>query len=103
MAQTQFNQNLENADRILCFHINETSQIQIIRLRNIPKLKYQRVIFPGERLFFEAVPNAVLEIYSCKDGQKNLSSVQLCDRIQVNQESSILKPSNEASLDYICL
>ncbi|MFB2919979.1 DUF1830 domain-containing protein [Aerosakkonema funiforme] len=103
MAQTQFNQNLENTDRILCFHINESSQIQIIRLKNIPQLKYERVIFPGERLFFEAVPNAVLEIYSCKDGQKNLSSVQLCDRIRVNQESSTLKPSNQTSLGYICL
>jgi hypothetical protein len=47
---------------ILCLHINITQKIQIIRIPNIPNLPLERVIFPGQRLMFEAEPEAKLEI-----------------------------------------
>jgi hypothetical protein len=49
---------------ILCFHINTSSKIQIISLKNMPNLTWERIIFPGERLMFEALPDAQLEIKS---------------------------------------
>ena len=48
--------------KILCLHINITQKIQIIRIKNIPNLHLERVVFPGQRLMFEAVPEANLEI-----------------------------------------
>ena len=47
---------------ILCLHINITRKIQIIRIPNIPNCHLERVVFPGQRLMFEAVPEAKLEI-----------------------------------------
>ena len=47
---------------ILCSHRNLTRQIQIIRLINSSDLHLEQVIFPGQRLLFETVPEAKLEI-----------------------------------------
>jgi hypothetical protein len=47
---------------ILCCYTNITRRIQIIRITNIPDSPWERVIFPGQSLMFEAVQNAKLEI-----------------------------------------
>lgn len=50
--------------RVFCCYVNVTLQLQIVRIANIPKFSLERVVFPGERLMFEALPDAKLEIYS---------------------------------------
>lgn len=52
----------EGDRKILCLHINTTRKIQIIRIPNISSCHLERVVFPGQRLMFEAVPEAKLEI-----------------------------------------
>lgn len=49
---------------VFCCYVNVTLQLQFIRITNIPHFYLERVVFPGERLLFEAVPDAQLEIYS---------------------------------------
>lgn len=51
-------------DCILCSYMNATSQIQIARISNVPRWYFERVVFPGERLLFETVPKAQLEIHT---------------------------------------
>lgn len=73
----------ETSAAILCCYINVTAHIQIARL---PKLKNgfsERVIFPGERLLFEATPEAQLEIHTAKPANIILSQKIPCDRLQV--------------------
>ena len=50
--------------QVLCCYVNATSQIQIARITNIPNWYFERVVFPGQRLVFEAHSSAVLEIHS---------------------------------------
>jgi hypothetical protein len=64
LAPSEKSLAFEGSNRILCAYINATSQIQIIRIKNIPKLHLERVVFPGQRLIFEAVSEANLEISS---------------------------------------
>lgn len=45
---------------ILCFYKNTTNQIQIARLSQ----QFEQVVFPGEQLLFEAIPEAELKIES---------------------------------------
>jgi hypothetical protein len=52
-------------DRTLCYYVNETGRVQLARITNIPDWWFERVVFPGQRLLFEAVPHAVLEIHVC--------------------------------------
>ncbi|PSB20917.1 DUF1830 domain-containing protein [Phormidesmis priestleyi ULC007] len=47
----------------LCY-INDTHKIKVPRIINISNWYFERVIFPGETLLFEALPKAQLEIYT---------------------------------------
>lgn len=62
--------------RILCYYHNDSGQIQIVRIENVPHWYFERVVFPGDRLLFEAVPSAILEIHS-----GGVTSALLEDRI----------------------
>ncbi len=69
---------------ILCGYHNPTPQVQIIRITNIPNWYFERVVFPGEQLVFEALPEAVLEIYSNDEMGSFLRSLLLGDWLRVN-------------------
>jgi len=69
---------------ILCSYKNKTAMVQIIRIINIPNWYFERVIFPGELLLFESLPEAVLEIYSSEEVNPFLSDRFLCDWLKVN-------------------
>lgn len=98
------NANSENLDKLICLHVNETRHIQIARLKNSNvDCQYERVVYPGERLLFEAVPDARLEIYTCMNGKQFLYDIALCDRICVNTNSQLLELANLPSPEYICL
>ncbi|NJK47381.1 DUF1830 domain-containing protein [Candidatus Gracilibacteria bacterium] len=69
---------------ILCCYVNATSQIQIARITNIAKWYFERVVFPGQRLVFEALPEALLEIHSGMMASAILSDTIPCDRLSIN-------------------
>lgn len=50
--------------RIVCCYVNATSSIQVARVTNIPGWYFERVVFSGQRLIFETVPDACLEIHT---------------------------------------
>lgn len=75
-----------NADsKILCCYVNATSQIQIARICNIPNWYFERVVFPGQRLVFEAMRAAALEIHTGMMASAILSDKIPCDRLQINE------------------
>lgn len=70
---------------ILCFYTNATSQIQITRITNISNMHFERVVFPGQRLLFEAVPNAKLEIHSVTMESAIITDRITCSCLRVNE------------------
>lgn len=75
----------DKQDSTLCCYVNATSQIQIARITNIPNWYFERVVFPGQRLVFEAVPEAVLEIHSGMMASAILSDTIPCSRLSVDK------------------
>jgi hypothetical protein len=73
---------------ILCCYVNSTSQIQVARITNIPNWYFERVVFPGQRLVFEAVPDAMLEIHSGMMASAILSDTIPCHRLGMQEESN---------------
>jgi hypothetical protein len=71
--------------RILCFYINATIRIQIIRITNIPDWYLERVVFPGQRLVFEAVKEAELEVYTNESATKILTNIIPCQQLRVTE------------------
>ncbi len=73
---------------ILCRYRNPSASVQIARISNISHWYFERVIFPGDSLLFEAVAEAKLEIYS-GDGITTLLADQIpCNRLQVATPTS---------------
>jgi hypothetical protein len=71
------------ANRILCCYINDTHKIKITRITNISNWYVERVVFPGEKLLFEALPEAQLEIYVTNFSTVALVEITTCDRLAV--------------------
>ena len=68
----------------LCCYVNATSQMQVARITNIPNWYFERVVFPGQRLVFEAVSEAMLEIHTGMMASAILSDKLPCHRLKVN-------------------
>lgn len=82
----------DSQNSILCCYVNATSKVQVARIANIPNWYFERVVFPGQRLVFETMPEALLEIHSGMMASAILSDKIPCERLQVNDE-----PSGDAS------
>lgn len=79
------------SERVLCYYANMTDQLQIVRLDSQVGDRFERLIFPKQRLLFEALPQALLEIYA---GASRIPLQRiLCSQIQVKET---LQPSPDA-------
>jgi len=84
---------------VLCCYVNATSQIQVARITSIPNWYFERVVFPGQRLVFEAIPEALLEIHTGMMASAILSDTIPCDRLRVQEvleEDLSLKPKTDS-------
>lgn len=75
--------------QLLCFYINATSRIQIIRITNIPNCHYchwEKVVFPGQKLLFETVADTKLEIHTSQNDVTVISDVIPCQQLRVTEE-----------------
>lgn len=70
---------------LLCCYVNATSQIQIARITNIPNWYFERVVFPGQRLVFEAVGGGLVEIHSGMMASAILSDTIPAERLAIDE------------------
>ncbi len=69
----------------LCSYHNPTHRVQVVRITNIQGWYFERVVFPQDRLLFEAPVGAELEIYQGEmNGLVTLWDRLECDRLRVN-------------------
>lgn len=73
---------------LLCCYVNITSKIQVARVTNIPDWYFERVVFPGQRLLFEAPGAAQLEIHTGMMASSILSDTIPCDRLLIDSEGN---------------
>ena len=89
---------------MLCCYVNATSQIQIARITNIANWYFERVVFPGQRLVFEAVSDALLEIHTGMMASAILSDTISCQKLQVEEQEpeseSTASPKAEATTSH---
>ena len=85
----------DSSGHLLCCYVNATSKIQIARISNIANWYFERVIFPGQRLVFEAPLEALLEIHTGMMATAILSDKIPCERLCVNDEEIALAGNQE--------
>jgi len=86
MVMAQIIDPLPNDKRnfLLCCYVNATSHIQIARITNIPNWYFERVVFPGQRLVFEGLGGALVEIHSGMMASSILSDTIPCERLAID-------------------
>jgi Domain of unknown function (DUF1830) len=94
MAQILDPLPLESSSHILCCYVNATSQIQVARITNIRNWYFERVVFPGQRLVFEALPEGLLEIHTGMMASSILSDTIPCYRLQLEALDSLGEASS---------
>ncbi len=77
----------DETESILCCYVNATSQIQIARITNIANWYFERVVFPGQRLVFEANSNAILEIHCGMMASAILSDTIPCTKLNLQKDA----------------
>ena len=76
----------DQSEPILCCYVNATSKMQVVRVTNIQNWYFERVVFPGQRLMFEAAPEAQLEIHTGMMASAILSDTIPCERLAVDSQ-----------------
>jgi hypothetical protein len=87
MAQILDSLPSDQPDRLVCCYVNATSKIQIARIANVLNWYFERVVFPGQRLVFEAPSESVLEIHTGMMASAILSDKIPCDRLCLLEET----------------
>ncbi len=83
----------EDSAAIICCYVNASSKIQIARITNIPSWYFERVVFPGQRLMFEAVQAAQLEIHTGMMASAILSDTIPCSSLILESEPVVAESS----------
>jgi hypothetical protein len=91
----------EQLGKVLCCYVNATSKIQVARISNIPNWYFERVVFPGQRLVFEAPLEAHMEIHTGMMASAILSDTIPCDRLAIIEHSSSELDTNSVGADPI--
>lgn len=103
MVQTSTSLPGDWSDRILCYYENATTQVQIARIVNIPNWLFERVVFPRQRLLFEALPDALLEVRISTTASTSLLDQIPCLRLQVREgmhkELNFPEPTTDSAYD----
>lgn len=60
---------LDTSRQLLCCYTNATSKLQVIRIADIPDWRFEQVVFPKQRLLFEAPSNADIEVQTSYLGE----------------------------------
>lgn len=70
----------------LCHYKNVSNKLQILRIANVPNWYFEKVVFPGEALLFQAPPQGVLEVHTSAKVTTIVADTINCDRLRVQEQ-----------------
>ncbi|NJN30459.1 MAG: DUF1830 domain-containing protein [Synechococcales cyanobacterium RM1_1_8] len=83
---------------LCCCYINHTSKVQIARITNVPNWYFERVVFPGQRLMFEAPGSAQLEIHTGMMASSILSDSIACSKLEIGESDGAISLGVEVAI-----
>jgi len=82
----------EETAQILCYYVNDTCYVQIIRAMNGIRCDFERIIFSQERIIFAALPASYLEVTSFPINRMRSRKIN-CVSLHINLETQACKTS----------
>ena len=71
---------------ILCYYMNATKRIQVVRLSHLREGEWEHILFPAQNFMFEAPPEAMLEVYKSPALSIAPPEYILCRTLKVQSE-----------------
>ncbi|MEO0532298.1 MAG: DUF1830 domain-containing protein [Cyanobacteria bacterium P01_A01_bin.123] len=72
-----------------CYYANNSNHLQVARIANVSDWYFERIIFPGQRLMFDAPVDAHLEIYIDQMDRAVLANRIPCVQLQVQESRQL--------------
>jgi Domain of unknown function (DUF1830) len=79
-------QSVVLSEPILCYYINATKRIQVVRLSHLTEGEWEHILFPAQNFMFEAPPEAMLEVYKSPTLSIAPPEYILCRTLQVQSD-----------------
>ncbi|PSB06846.1 hypothetical protein C7B62_21700 [Pleurocapsa sp. CCALA 161] len=74
----------QTVNNMLCYYVNSTSKTQLIQVTDDLKVYWKKIVFPQQRILFEAVPEFKLEIQNNQPENIRVTKTILCQKLKVN-------------------
>ncbi|MGB3615628.1 MAG: DUF1830 domain-containing protein [Elainellaceae cyanobacterium] len=74
-------------DQILCYYVNHSSELQVLRIQGPANFYFEKVVFAQERLLFDAPRTATLEVFTQAKAADLALQKTPCHRLQVREGS----------------
>jgi Domain of unknown function (DUF1830) len=84
---TEHEQPVILSDPILCYYVNATKRIQVVRLSHLKEGEWEHILFPAQNFMFEAPPEAMLEVYKSPALSVAPPEYILCRTLQVQSDN----------------
>lgn len=84
MVQSNGSSIVSSSDSILCCYVNTKETLQVARIFHPMQGASEKIVFPGQKILFETLPEALLRIYtySRTNGVMLLQEIP-CGQLQV--------------------
>ena len=79
---------------IYCFYRNSTPDIQVVRIENVSDFHFERIVWPGHDLIFQAPSEAVLDVYAGILTSACITSIE-CSRLHCTKDSTQLDAQSD--------
>lgn len=100
LSRLKTNFPTKESTQLLCYYINDTNNMQIIRMLSGVKCEFERIVFPGERILFKALPESYLEVYSPLINEIQ-STRMSCRFLQINENPDLTKYPKEREFNHL--
>lgn len=89
MIQTFAGLSSQASNLVLCRYVNAGSHTQIVKITDIRDYYFERTVFPGQQLLFEAPLDAQLEVFSGEIVQAIVKDRISCRSLKVQQSDGM--------------
>ncbi len=101
MISTVSSPLFDSPDLMLCYYVNSTTSIQQASISGLSHGGFKRVIFPQQRIMFEAHAHALLNVYThLNSGRMALQQIP-CSNLKVNEKDGLSSPALSSTFDRV--
>ncbi|MGF1539921.1 MAG: DUF1830 domain-containing protein [Pleurocapsa sp.] len=79
----------KSPELVICCYVNTSDRVQTVRIANISHWFFERVVFPGQRLIFEAPLTGKLEIHTAMMATAILSDTIHCHNLHLKSTFAV--------------